>query len=346
MPDPNATPAEPVTTPATTVPATSTTVAPEPVKPAVEPAKTEVPETPIDPQTRFEIPKKDGTVTEASLQDMADAYMGTLDPGDPEATKRFDAFEKAVKTNDRQAMHDLLDLYVPAAGAAKPASSVEDRLAALEQENKALKTALGTQQPIVEQIEDARIHGGVKKLIEQQAEHLPYLAHAVADGARMVTARIAEYREAAKVQMGLSDQQFNDHPRRQQILAAAMLDCERQVKAQVERYQNFKLQEVKPDGKKPEGTVTVDDQRSGPSATPDHVPARYQVINGQLVDRTGHPTTQMRHGEIVTVPTEPLVGEPAGNAVGPVPVEQGGQPFTMDQLRARMRRQSQETVTE
>jgi hypothetical protein len=294
----------------------------------------------------MEIPKKDGTGYEgATLQEMADALLekreGTLDPKQAE---KIAALDKDVRDSDPKAAHELLDLYMPkpAAPAAEPATET-DRIAVLEKQLDEVKTLLGSQSPIVQQIEDARIHGGVKNLIAQHAASLPYLAKESDDGARRVTTQIAKYRDAAKANMGLTDEQFNNHPRRQQILARAMLDCEQELKALAVRFQGFDPAKV-PD-KAPAGTVAVDDQTAG-AATPNRIPARFQVKDGVLVDTANRPVVQTPHGQMETVPAEPLAGEPSGTAVGATPVQELDGAYTMGQLKANMRRRQQEIVAE
>lgn len=346
-------PTTPAAEPAPVTPATQTPVVAKPADtklqtPAAKPPTPQAPAVPdLDPQTQMEIPKKDGTGFEVgSLQEMADALLekraGKPDPGQ---AKKFELFEKAVTENDTTAAHDLLNEYMPAAET-KPAADGE-RIVALETELQELRKLVGDQSPVIQQIEDARIHGGVKNLIGQHAASLPYLAKDSEDGARRVTAQIAEYRDAAKRHLGLTDEQFNNHPRRQQILAQSMLDVERQLKALADRFRGFEpAAAVDANGKPKVGTVAVDDQTGGVAAAVDRIPARFKVDGGRLVDTSGQVVAQARHGEMLAVPAEPLAQEPSGTAVGAVPVEQVSGPFTLDQLKANMRRRQQEIVTE
>ena len=336
------TPISPTGTPPAAAPPTTTKPA-EPRPAAATPAPV-VPD--LDPQTRMEIPKKDGTgYEEGTLQEMADALLEKrAEILDPDKTKKFEAFQKAVAENDPKAAHDLLDLYMPPADTKPKPVAADERMATVEKELQDIKQLLGRQTPIVRQIEDARIQGGVKNLITQHATNLPHLAKEINDGARRVTAKITEYRDAAKAHLGLSDEQFNNHPRRQQILARAMLDCEHDLKTLADRFRGFDpAATTGADGKAKPGTVAVEDQ----AATPvDRIPARFQVDGGRLVDTVGQVVTQARHGEMQTVPTEPLAGEPSGTAVGVAPVQQPSGPYDVDQLKANMRKRQQEISTE
>lgn len=318
-----------------------------PAKPVTEtPPKTPaVPD--LDPSTRIEIPKKDGSGFQvATLQELADSYLEPKGESDPDQAAKFKAFEEAVTKNDPTAAHALLDLYMPRAAETvdKGAAGTDaDRVAILEQQLAEIKTSLDSQRPVVREIEEARIHSGVKSLIEQQKDKLPYLAKDAGISARMVTAKLAEYRQAATSQLGITEEQFNTHPRRQAILAAAFLDCERQLKGVADRFKGFDpAATVKP----PAGTVaaTVVDDQASPGAG--HVPARYRMVNGQLVDTLGQNMQQAGHGPMEAIPSTPLASEPSGSAVGaetgaPVPGA-----HTPDQLRANMRKRMQEITTE
>ncbi len=356
MPDPPITP--PVTPPAPTpaapppVAAPATPVPAKPAEPKLAPAQSPAAGVPdLDPQTQMEIPKKDGTGYEVgTLQDMADALLekraGAIVGDD---AKKIEALNKAVTGGDASAAHELLDLYIPKAAAAdKPVADAE-RISVLESQLTEVKQLLGNQSPIVQQIEDARIHNGVKGLIGQHAANLPYLAKESDDGARRVTAKISVYREAAKASMGLTDEQFNNHPRRQQILARAMLDCEQELKTLAVRFTGFDpgaTAAATANGKPAGGTVAVDDQAAGAAATPGRIPARFQVDGGRLVDTAGQGVVQARHGVMETVPAAPLAGEPSGTAVGATPVQQLQGSFSMDQMKANMRKRQQEISTE
>lgn len=352
MPDPAPTteatpaPANPAQ-PATAAPAPASAPASAPAAPAESKPKapaapsTSAPE--IDPQTSFELPKKDGSGFEvATLQEMSDAFLERGGPSDPEQVKKFSAFEKAVSSNDRGAMHELLDLYVPEPAKPAPAEGSGDaRLAALEREQVELRQQIAGQQPIVQQIEDARIINGVTKLIETHAASIPYLAKAAGENARRVTAKIAEYRDAAKANLGLTDEQFNNHPRRQQILAAAMMDCEREIKSLAERYRDFNPPAATTaTDRKPAEAGVVDDQAA---AAEGHIPARYQMQDGRLVDTTGRPVAQGAHGGMATIPAQPLASEPGGAATEPQPATQPTGPYNVEQMKAAMRKRAQET---
>lgn len=348
VPDPVAAPAtQTVTdppTPATAVPAVS-----PPEKPTSPASETATPD--IDPSMRFEIPKKDGSGVEvATLQDMADAFLAGKDgPSVPDdQAKRFEAFNKAIGSNDRQAMHDLLDLYVSPEDKVDdaPKSPQEQRVAALETELAQVKALVTDQSPIVQQIEDARIQTGVKSLIQQHATNLPYLAHDSSTGARMVTNKLAEYRQAAKDSMGLTDEQFNKHPRKQQILAAAMMDCERQIKADVDRYRGFDPKAAAPSPQPgTPGVTVVDDQANGNPL--DRIPARFKVgPDGRLIGGGGQTVGQTAHGTVQTVPGVPLASDPSGTAVGPEAPPPLTGSYTPDALRDRMKVRMQEIATQ
>ena len=350
VPDPVVAPATPKTETTTPQPAASS---PEPIADSPPPGtgspKSDTPD--IDPSMRFELPKKDGSGVEvATLQEMADAFLSDKggSPASDDQTKRFEAFEKAIGQNDRQAMHDLLDLYVPSEEKADdtPKNPQEQRVAALETELAKVKALVTDQSPIVQQIEDARIQTGVKSLIQQHATNLPYLAHESSTGARMVTNKLAEYRQAAKDSMGLTDEQFNNHPRKQQILAAAMMDCERQIKANVDRYRGFEPKAAAPSPQPgTPGVTVVDDQNKSNSL--DRIPARFKVgPDGRLIGGGGQPAGQTTHGTVQTVPGVPLTSEPSGTAVGPETAPPLTGSYTPDELRDRMKVRVQEISTQ
>lgn len=345
VPDPVAAPAtETAPTPPVTAP--TTPAAPPPTKPDATAGSSAAD---IDPSMRFEIPKKDGSGVEvATLQEMADALLAGKDapPVSAEQAKRFETFEKAVGANDRQAMHELLDQYVPDGAKADdtPKSPQDQRVAALEAQLTELRGMVDNQSPIVQQIEDARIQTGVKSLIGQHAENLPYLAHDAATGARMVTDKLSEYRQAAKDSMGLTDEQFNSHPRKQQILAAAMMDCERSIKANIERYNGFTPGAPKPAARTP-GVAVVDDQNVANLA--DRIPARFKVgPDGRLMNGSGQTAGQTAYGQVQTVPAAPLATEPSGTAVGPEAAPPLTGSYTPDALRDRMKARMQEMSTQ
>ena len=343
MDPPDKTSTPPVTSDAPVAPeaAKPASASPPVTPPAPAPAPTTTPaaDTPLDPQTPIEFPQEDGSLGVATLQDMLDAYKGRGEQPDAEMRKKIELFDKAVASNDRDAAHALMDLYMPEA--AKPEATADDRLAALQTEVQELRKAVDSNSPVVAQIEEARVHSGVTALIKQQEKQLPYLAQDAVDGAKRVTAKLMEYRQAAKAQYGMTSEQFDKHPRRQQILAAALMDCERSLKGIAERFKGFVPTETPVEPAKTGGVV--DDQVKSVN----HIPARFHAAGSVLTDASGQAVTQMRHGAMETVPAAPLGSEPSGSAVGPVPAEalKGG-PVTPEQLKANMRLRMQEMTSE
>ncbi len=313
-----------------------------PPTPPAQPAPATATASNLDPNTQMEIPKADGSGYEvASLQEMADALMSqragpAIDSNDVE---KFNAFKDAVSGNgDPEAAHKLVDMY--SAPKAAPVPDTNEQIAALQAELQATRSMVDSHAPLMRQIEDVKVQGATKGIIEQYAAQLPYLARDSAAGAQVVVARVAEYRAAAESQFNMTPEQFATHPRRQEVLLAAFKDSENRLRAVAERFKGFDPQAAAP-APTPANPGVVDDQ-AATTNTPGRIQAPYRAEGGLLVPTNGQPAAPIPQGPPSSVPSTPLSSEPSGTAVGPEVSQPQGPPRTMKDIEAQMRTRLQE----
>lgn len=336
MAEPNTDVATPTPSPAPTQAApTPPQSTPQATPPAIKPNAAPVSDTTdLDPNQILSFGHGDQMV-DATLGDLVAAKRFMLDKSDrilnDQDAEQFALFKK-VLSGDPEATRVLVEQYVPKSEPQAPEpGSVEARLVAMQQELGQVKQQLHAASTTTRQIEDLKMAGQIKTLIDGAKEKVPYLAHHP-QAPNMVA-------QSYKMALSGFDQSKLTSENRWKVLSYSMSQIEQALKQNAEIYRDFKGVGVPVPGgnsqqptKPGSGVVVVDDQGAPKLAA--SVPPAVIIRDGVAVDIRGRPVAQTSYGPFNALPETPITDVPVGGASPAQPQlgHQRGQPITKDQM--------------
>jgi len=270
--------------------------APEPaVAPAAPPPTPAAPAAAdLTPDTMISFPDQDGNPQYASLADLVAAKNSPQANLDPKELERLQMLDAGLSGNDPEATRKLLDSFAPPP--AKPADPASE----LTQ----LRETVGTIQERLQQVEgtttavDAlRKDQAMGMIISQQKQHLPYLSKH--PQAAQYANRQLEHAKASLLGAGQNPEKLPT-PQAQQLLVHALKTAEAELAGIAQVYAGF-APAAPPQG---EQVVVNDDQRAPGDPADGRIPARLQMVNGQLVNMAGHRVAQDATGRANVLPAD------------------------------------------
>ncbi len=328
-------------------PAVTAVPAGEPAQPAAAPAPTKLedalgavvsPPAPstapvgsVDPLETLEFTNAAGSPDHATIAQLVDHWVKTPKI-DANRMELLQTFEKAM-AGDSGAFQKLTEIQAqsPAASAAAAIPGVPavggDDLQKLQANFTQLQQTVAAQTPMLAQIETAQRTSTVRGLLDKCKTDLPY-SHKHPQGPQMVLERIQAIEQIAAA----NNVNLRGHPNQQAILMEAFRDVERTLEGHAKVFNGWAPEAT---GAQPApgapGTEVVDDQQS---ATPGHLSAELQMLNGQIVDKRGVPVQPNGQPGVMPAGVPDVTG--TGAAVGMAPAANQG-PMTLDQLRADLK---------
>ena len=293
--------------------------------PASAPAPTELP-----PDLRIEVGTDDsGKPIEMTLREMADEALASrqapkITDEQREQIEQMELVQKAVQGDDG-AVARLREKYGVKTDDGLP-EGVSKIITALQERIEGLESQVLDATAVTNQISTMKQEQGVKTLIDQHKDKLPFLARNPS-GAGLVLGRLDEYRKLARA----NNVDIDNHPNAMRLMGHVLMEVDSYLKGQHALYHDW-TPETRTDTA--DVQQPTDDQSRGPKMIPGA--RRFDSYGRPLPEQPDVPVNTSDEQIPRNVP-QPV----PGSHVGPGDATGTAGPYTSDGLRERLRRRNQ-----